>query len=295
MSGADSNQKTNSKKLAEISTNSSDFPKWLVVVGLSLSVMAILAISGSFAFYGITPAYIRNPESVNYSFRMQYLVEGEEKGWFESLDTTDQDPCLSGLAELPIFIDDSNRQLVQVYWRGITGGDVLKYYGLNLSEGMDSLMGYQFLEGQVLPKRINIQGQFLPPLETNQQLYIYTVNQEGYQKVKNAEFLDQDLQIFFEKYGYQDRNAPSLGNEIGSISTANLVEIDIDDGGVSDVSLVSQDSQNILINDDVEGDNEDSRLLGDVIIFVQSKEPTETDLEDRLDKFIDLENSTCKG
>jgi hypothetical protein len=339
-------KKTSSAEVKKTAVQTQSRPWWLILTTVVLGILAIVAIGFSFLVYGLSPSYIREPEAVHYHFRMQYIVEGKEVDFGQDAfqEEYNRGACSAALTETPIHFHDNKSQLVHIHWQGITGGDVLKYYGLNLVGGLDDTMGYQFIEGELLPKRIAIRGDLLDNLKLDQDLFIYAVNDDGYQKVDTVEFLEQDLEVFFKEYGYEDshkmHNISSAPSSVAGVRTAQahaghddhnemkknadtkaILKIDeaedVIDDVVTEVGRGAPDSTvptrgevpslpvpgaGLTQTDggfDTQLTDQELReinhLLGDLIIFVQTQEPSQDEIVERLDQFVELGDSVCGG
>ena len=209
--------------------------------------------------YKTTPSVLQSPTAAHYHFRLQIINDGQPVNFASEPFQTPYDKfsCSMDLPEEPIHFHDNLDQLVHIHWQGITGGMVLKNYGWNEIGGRDTILGYRF-DGGFWPQAITTHGNILPQKPTQFNYYLYTGDQTGRQLRNWQEFLDKDLYTFFIKTVTPNTtNTPSTSMEMGTTKIKNVV--------------------------------------GNVVLFVQDKQPTEEDIQKYFDNLIPLPESTCGG
>lgn len=148
----------------------------------------------------ITPTNLAFPKMDHAHFRLQFVFLGQGEDFGSPRYQVDyiKDVCSGALTESPIHFHDNLDQMVHLHWQKITGGQVLKFYGLNKIGGFDGSMGYkidQSLKFQ-LPINIPIHNMGLPKGRGGDQFFVYTGGQNGFVKRKMEDFLWQDLETF---------------------------------------------------------------------------------------------------
>lgn len=231
--------------------------------------------------FTLTPAHIRSPQVDHYHMRMQLFVDGEyiDFGQDKFQETYTPGQCTDGLTDTPIHFHDNKDQYVHIHWDGITGGEVLKYYGINRINGLNNGLGYRTDLG-IVPKKVGVHTYLIP--DNNKTIHMYQVAENGtITKRDTNDFLEQDLETFFgvkssitlqredaERFAFLPRVTPNVyaHEEKTQPSTKS-------------------DSELRKLND----------LLGDVIIFLQDEEPPLDVVAQYGNNFIELDESTCGG
>lgn len=253
---------------------------------LLAGVAVIGLLVGSVAYiYAVSPAVVRNPQMEHYHFRMQLVVDGKavDFGGEHYQTPYEKDQCSGELTEQPIHFHDQKDQFVHIHWSGMTGGLVLKNYGWNLVGGSGGLLGYR-LDALPKVKAVPIHGTYLPALPDKPTFWIYTGDEHGYKARSFDAFKTQDLEQFFGKksnfmtyqkedslLGWLFPKASAHGSEVHSETEAT---VDAD-----------EQARLTRINN----------LIGNVVIFVQSNEPSGQQVKDRFAHLVPLSDSTCGG
>ena len=223
-----------------------------------------------------SPENIVEPEFAHHHFRMQFFDGDSRVDFSQDKFQEDyvKDACV-GLAETPIHFHDGQDQIVHIHWRDITGGQVLKYYGLNLIGGVDDVLAYKKSSNLLKPDKINIFADVLNP--SVEKLHIYTGDKNNYEKRELKEFLKQDLETFF-----------------GQESSYS---------GVTQVFAHNDESDGHHDGDNAAGEKEYSQdeleqlndLIGNIVIYAQEDEPSEERIKEAFNNLVELEPSTCGG
>ncbi len=245
----------------------------VVVIAALVAVVAVYA-----AAFSATPATIRNPQFQHYHFRTQILVDGRAINFASSAfqEGYSKDNCNVDLTKSPVHFHDQKDQMTHVHWDGLSGGQVLKYYGWNLVGGPDTVMGYRF---DKLPQviKVPIHGKALPKIPDGDSFYIYTGDQNEHKERSWQDFLSQDLETFFGKK-----------SNITTPAEASLLD-----------KLFPRAYAHAGHNHNAPPDEEQlkdiNNLLGNVVIFVQKDKPTDKQVADRFSKLEPLSRSTCGG
>lgn len=255
-----------------------------VIVGSIVGVI-IAALLGYAAYvYAVSPPQIRKPSLEHYHFRMQVLVDGEPEnfGAQKYQQDYDKDSCNAELPEQPIHFHDNKDQFVHIHWEGMTAGMVLKYYGWNFIGGPDNILGYK-LDDLTDIQKVTIHGDNLPDIPDDAEFFVYTGNQEDYRQRSFDDFVNKDLEEFFGKQSnlpVPTNTDQSLWNRIFPKVYAHAGEDHINEGDVETEEQVLTRINN---------------LIGDVIIFVQPNEPSESEIQARFEALEPLSDSTCGG
>lgn len=253
-------------------------------------VLVVLLAQFSYIAYLIitTPSVIRNPKLEHYHFRMQIVVEGKNID-FSKKDFQQEyfkDQCNDKLPEQPIHFHDEKDQIVHIHWEGITGGLVMKYYGWNYIGGPDSSLGYR-LDKLTNPHKVNIHGKNLPAIPTDEQLYIYSGDQNTYKQRSLVDWEKQDLEDFFGVTS--NFPAHNINKGIKTSMFEKFLPKAYAHGPANDAHSTDKSETND------EKITRINNLLGNVVIFAQKTKPTDMQIKEKFDSLIPLEESTCGG
>lgn len=237
--------------------------KW-ILTGVILITLAIAAWYGW--AYTKTLPQVRMPQSAHYHFRLQIINNGKPVNFADNAFQTPYDKfsCTVDLPEQPIHFHDNVDQFVHIHWQGITGGMLLKQYGWNEIGGPSRMLGYRFDQG-LLPKPVKTHGNVLPERLEQINYYLYTGDQTSHALRNWQDFLQQELEIFFED------SSSANSTDIAPTSTGNL-------------DLNSNPNLTLLNN-----------LMGNAVLFVQKDPPTEEQVQKYFNQLVPLPESTCGG
>lgn len=256
---------------------------WKIVGIIAAGLAILLAVLASYV-YAASPAVIRNPKFQHYHFRMQVLVDGKAENFGEQKYQAgySKDNCNAKLTVQPIHFHDNKDQMVHIHWDGITGGMVLKYYGWNYIGGMRGALGYKLNDlGDI--QRVTNHGDYLPVVPKDSNFYVFTGDENGYQKRSFDSFLHRDLESFF---GVRS-NLPDEGEEpttwLQSLFPKAQAHGSEPHGDAPHPETETERLTRI------------NNLLGNVAIFVQKDQPTDEQIKDRFSKLEPLGDSTCGG
>ncbi|MCA9388425.1 hypothetical protein KC644_01525 [Candidatus Berkelbacteria bacterium] len=248
---------------------------------------AVVYFGGYFGYpYITTPPHMRSPEFEHYHFRTQIIVEGEAVDFSEDQFQQEYDAtsCSAELNGQPIDFHDSEDQMTHIHWSGVTGGELLKYYGWNLIGGDDNSLGTRFDQGMMQMHRISTIGNFLPEIPADSNFYIYTGDESDYEQKDWQDFLYLDLEEFFGKQSLLK------SNEVSFDPTNWLIGKVFAHSGVD-----SSDPKPLVGEVDKERLARINNLIGNAVIFVQQDEPTNEEIVSRFNQLVPLHDSTCGG
>lgn len=258
-------------------------PLLRIGIGLLLGTLALGVGYGTYA-YAASPVHVRQPSSTHYHLRMQVVVNGEVEdfGGQEYQKGYPKDLCSAALVEQPIHFHDNRDQFVHIHWKGITGGEVLKYYGWNFIGGLPNALGYKVDDVQSIVK-VTTHGNYLPAKPKDAQYYVYTGDETRYQEQAWQEFLEKDLEDFFGKRYSVQYGRTGLARLLIPRAVAH-----------SDPGDAAEDGQP---GSETEQDRlaRINTLVGNVVIFAQQERPTDEQIKDRFTKLVPLAASTCGG
>ena len=257
-----------------------------LIYGLT-AIAAFTVLVGAYAgyVYASTPAHLRQPAFQHYHFRTQILVDGEPVKFSaeQFQQEYDSSSCSTDISGVPIDFHDNADQMTHVHWDGMTGGEFLKDFGWNFIGGDDDSLGYRYDKSKVRPHKVKIFGKHLPALPDKAKFYIYTGDTKGYERKDWSNFLSQDLEVFFGKQSSLGEQAAGL-NILAWLfpkASAHGGEIEIHDE--SDQKKSEEELTRI------------NNLIGNVVIFVQEREPTNEQIQERFNNLAPLHDSTCGG
>jgi hypothetical protein len=255
--------------------------KLLLTYLAAVAASALLITAAWYGYaYASSPDTIRHPSLEHYHFRMMLTIDGKyvDLGDKRFQQGYAKDQCSGDLPTNPIHAHDNKDQFVHIHWEGITGGEVLKYYGLNYIGGDNRLLGYRFDQG-TKPYAVTIYDKALPTPKDNDTFWIYTGNEDGYKERSWDDFLHKDLEKFFGVTsnfpGHKDRS--SLMDFFFPKAYAHT--------GHAHTETTMTEEELTEINN----------LLGNVVIFAQPKKPTDAQIKHRFERMEPLSESTCGG
>ena len=271
-----------------------------IIASILLIVLLVPISIYAYMVYAVTPENMRNPVIAHHHFRMQLIIDGEYINFGEDKY---QEPyveglCDIGLTETPIHFHDGLDQFVHIHWDKITGGQVLKYYGLNLIGGNDNLLGYRIDEGLV-PQEVGILGNLLPEPNVGSEMWVYILTDDGEIQEKSSEdFLNQDLETFFGKKSTLTEQREEAARDAFDWRNVNISAYAHGPEGHGGHSHGSKDDmENDMVHDSKPTQEElkvINNLIGDVVIFIQNEEPT-NEMVERFDNLVELQESSCGG
>lgn len=280
------NQGTSKTK---INTMISRLRKNRLVVATVASLVGLLVLGGGYYgyLYASTPEHIRNPSYEHYHLRTQIIADGQAVDFSEDQFQVDYDAstCSAELSEQPIDFHDNEDQMTHIHWSGITGGELLKYYGWNFIGGEDDSLGRRYDQGMMRMPHADTYGDLLPDISQNSNFYIYVGDEFGYEQKEWNDFLNTDLEVFFGTKSFLNNEDVSGFNILGLFSARAYAHGGVDDGD-EEISPNESDEERLTrINN----------LIGNVVIFSQEKEPTEEQVRERFENLVPLHDSTCGG
>lgn len=233
------------------------------------TVLAFILIAGAVVawMYFSSPAAVRQPTSAHFHFRLQIIADGKAVNFAEDKYQTEfnKDICNADLTKQPFHFHDKLDQFMHVHWDHMTGGLLLKNYGWNLVGGTDQTLGYRFdQKGKIV--RVPIHGLDLPAVAKGDKYYIYTGDQDHYDKRNWNDFIHNDLKDFFAS------KKTSVGL-IGRLIPAAYAHGD------------EAEAEATQLND----------VVGSAVIFVQKDAPTDAQIKDRFNHLVPLPMSACGG
>lgn len=255
----------------------------LAVVGYIVAITLLLT-GGLYSYqYVASPDNIRYPSFDHYHFRTKIVVSGRSVDFsrdeFQEDITTDATSCSTALNGTPIDFHDKEDQMTHVHWGGITGGQFLKYYGWNLIGGKDNSLGRRYDQGMMRTHQVNIKDDALPEMPKDAKFYVYIGDEDSYEQKAWKDFLDMDLEDFFGKKS-------NVANNNTSYSILNLFsQKAYAHGAVEDGDGEEDEATLERINN----------LIGNVVIFVENKEPSFDEIREQFSNPVPLHNSTCGG
>jgi hypothetical protein len=249
---------------------------YLMIFGL---LVALVAISN--------PDNIAYPEYEHAHIRLSFNHNNVEENFADNKyqQGYSKDSCDSGLPKEPLHFHDAKNHFVHIHWQGLTGGQVLKYYGLNKIDWFDSYLGIKARkEKDINLSLIPIHGKNLPTLKSDEKLWIYTGSADQFELRTNDDFFNKDLETFFGKKS-------TVRESIEKEKKLNYLELNaeahngIKDGDEDKPTITTTPEELKRINN----------LLGDVVIFAQKQKPSDELIRERFSKFEPLSDSSCGG
>jgi hypothetical protein len=133
-------------------------------------------------------------------FLAQVYVDGKRMNFAEQNFQVayDKGQCTGQLTQEPIHFHDGRDEIVHLHWQGITGGQFLKFYGLNLIGGFDTVLGYKINKFPAI-EAVPIHNQAIKQPEQNDTYFVYTGEADNVQERNMNDFKNQPLLTFFGK------------------------------------------------------------------------------------------------
>jgi hypothetical protein len=262
-----------------------------LILFFTIDLVLILGFFGS--LFAITPSNFWSPKIDHSHFRLQYVFEGKNEDFGSSQYQQDylKDVCDGSLSKSPIHFHDDRNQLVHLHWQRITGGEVLKYYGVNKIGGLDDLMGVKLDDLlQYKYTTIPIHGKNLPQPKEGDQFWVYSGDEKGFEKREFNDFLNQDLETFLNKGSKIRLQFEEAANE--SKNSFNLLSVKVNAHSETPAASISQDAGSLPTPEELKDIN---NLLGNIVIFVQSDEPSNEQVQSKFANLEPLSNSVCGG
>jgi hypothetical protein len=289
--------------------------KKLIPILITILFVPIFILAGLYLW---TPTNLRFPEFDHSHFRMQYIFQGQAEDFGSPRYQVEysKDSCSGDLPKQPIHFHDNRNHFVHIHWQKATGGQVLKFYGLNKIDSFDQYLGLRIddlLKGQLNP--IPTHSNALPKPKEGDQFYVYTGKKNDFKKKDINDFVTQDLEKFFgvdssirktleddkkTKVNFLELNAKAHSG----IEHTNQTEAQKHDAEVKEEQKLkaevearnNQVTQNSTPLPKTEEELKDiNNLLGDVLIFVQKETPTNEQINSRFEAMEPLSPSTCGG
>jgi hypothetical protein len=187
--------------------NQKPMPKFnlknLLIIVISIALIA--GLSYSTLRFALSKDNVSFPKKDHSHFRVKYIFNGQEENFGSPRYQTDytKDICNGTLTESPLHFHDNKTDYQHMHWARMTGGQMLKFYGLNYIGGINGYMGFEldkFPQIVAVPTHSNS----LPQPRPNNKFWVYTglENTDGSWAIKSKtfeEFINQDFETFFGK------------------------------------------------------------------------------------------------
>jgi hypothetical protein len=248
------------------------------LVSYLVGFLLILGLIGLYLInFVVSRPYYNSPSQSHYHLRLLLSIDGQKINLGDAKYQTpyEKGQCDGSLTASPVHLHDGKDQYVHFHWQGLSGGQVLKNYGLNYVGGFDDVLGYN-LSKITDPKAIKIFGKVLPTPKSGDNLYVYSGDENGYKVVSKDDFLNMDLELLLTKSQIR------LNKE--AVKTSFLeVNVEAHAGHIE----VAQNGA------------EQSKVIGDTIgnlaVFVQDKEPSNDEIKAKFATLEPLPTSVCGG
>jgi hypothetical protein len=286
----DEPEHTDEDKVQKSGKDAGPARKILAAAGIILVTAAVIAGGYSGYVFASSPVTIREPLLEHYHFRMQVLVNGQPENFGQDKYQTGyaKDNCNAVLPDHPIHFHDKKDQMVHIHWEGMTGGQVLKYYGWNFIGGTRGSLGYRFDDGQRF-KKVPVHGMILPAIPSDAAFHVYVRDGESYKEKKFDDFTHQDLEQFFgvtSNFPAHKLNQEKRKSLLDTMHHALVPTASAHDGADHNTGTAHGDEAEL---------KKINNLIGDVVIFAQKDKPTDAQIKDRFAKMEPLSDSTCGG
>lgn len=256
-------------------------------LGIILGTAAIF-VGGYYGYaYASSPASIREPLYEHYHFRLQIIADGKAVDFADDKfqEGYAKDNCNAALTEHPIHFHDKKDQFVHIHWEGMTGGQVLKYYGWNHIGGSGKSLGQRFDTFPKL-KPVPIHGTVLPTVPDGAKYYVYSGDENGFTERNFNEFTAKDLEEFFGVTS----NSPA--HELNQTKRNSLMDLVSPKAHAHGSETEHAEEGPAMSTEELKQLN---NLIGNVVVFAQKDKPTDGQVRERFNGLEPLAESSCGG
>jgi hypothetical protein len=246
-----------------------------------LCIVTFLAVSGYFLLNTlISRPHLNFPLKTLYRLRIDLIVDGKAVSFQDDEYQSKELTCANASSVLPMSFQEKKGHILTVHWQGITGGEVLKYYGLNKIGGLDNVLGYRL---DTLPniQAVNTKQTTIPKPSSNSNIYVYTGRANDIKAANSIDFLTQDLEVFLKKSKHR-LDKQGLVQKYNQ-SIAVTAQTSVPKTTTTTLSPIITDAQLNEINDSI----------GNIVVFFQEKEPDYETVKSRFDALTPLSASGC--
>jgi hypothetical protein len=296
---------------------------------LKTSIILLLIFATICGIYSYNNRRFTHPKSDHVHIRLQYVFRGKAENFGDPRYQIDylKDVCDGELTESPIHFHDNKDQIVHLHWQDMKGGDILKFYGINETIGLDNIMGIKLDKLLTIKPQITtipIHSNSLPKPAGNDKYFVYIGDKDSYQQKEFGDFLTQPLEEFLNKKSsireqreelerFENSNSfmaikalAHAGETHETLSEEQQHELDvqkeqaekklIEDRNNSISEPVSASTNNPNIENKTEEElKQINNLIGNVVIFVQPEAPSNEQIKARFDNLEPLGLSSCGG
>jgi hypothetical protein len=273
-----------------------------ILISLVLLLVALPSVSLWVLTTQLSSGNISYPAKDHSHFRLQYVYHGVPQNLADSKYQTpyDKGQCDGSLTKEPIHLHDKKNQIVHFHWARITGGQVLKNYGVNLIGGQDDVLGYKLDQISNLKiQPVPIFGKVLPQPNNEDKIWVYTGEPNKNMSRTIEDFKTQDIETFLGKDSQVRKDEEKYGDKtsfLGSVVASahgdeRLILADLNTAPTSSSSTPTTAKSNKTEEELKQINN----LLGNIVLFVQPDEPTQNQVEERFANLEPLSDSVCGG
>jgi hypothetical protein len=244
--------------------------------------LLLLISAGAYGYgYATTPANIRRPAFEHYHFRTQIIVNGQPVDFSrdEFQQEYDATSCSAEVGGTPVDFHDNVDQFTHIHWKGVTGGQFMKYFGWNFIGGSDEIVGRRYDNGMA-PQQVKIFGKLLPETPKDVQYFVYIGDKDNYQQKNWQDFINQELEQFFGK-----ESSIGKSSSIDRLKYLIFARANAHGDVKNDHSTNKTEEELTRINN----------LIGNAVIFVQKDEPNDDQIKSKFKNLVPLTDSTCGG
>jgi hypothetical protein len=250
------------------------------VLVVSVIAVSTIVLAAYFIFNAvISRPHLNNPVPTFYQLRMQLVIDNNMVNFSENSFqvSSNDETCSETITKEPFYVAKNKSQLIKVRWEGLTGGEIIKYFGLNYIGGFDDILGFRFDAFPAVSK-INTHGKNLNIPKKEDNMYIYKGNRLDYTKVTTQDFLYKDLELILKKSKIRQKHDENKVNRW-------FDNIFVSAEGNNEISLQPQYTDGQL--------NEINDLIGNIVVFIQDQEPTSDQVADRFANLEPLDANAC--
>ena len=164
-------------------------------------------------------------------------------------------------------------QWLHLYWQGLSGGSLLRNYGYQNTSPFEGYLGVDLREFPKI-KPVPIHTDLLPEPTSAEQLYVYSGNENGYRRRDVTAFINQDLEQFLKPS--VDSQVSTFPNQLDTLLQAPARPAGPKKEEDLESFLAAPKDRGFLITD-----LSSVKFLGNIVVFLQDKEPTSAAVSQR--------------
>lgn len=276
-----------------------------------------------------SPLAISWPKENDDKVRIQVVINGNRVDFSndEFQHTNKNIRCKDGLSSSPMFFADGIDQILYTKWEGVNGKIFLKNYGFENTAPFEGYLGIKINKFPNI-EPVPITGDVLPEPEKPYNLYVYTGDKFNYQQKDESAFLTKPFDRFLAE---EDKKSVHIGRvitnaQIGINNGEDLNKSDFlrqeENSNDNEITIqentppienkrpepventepqssaqsvvTSEKSIQLEVTEKEELTDSEAGIIGNIVVFIQEKEPSEKQVTDRFLNLTPYSPPQCK-